>query len=280
MAKLSNLLDFVSGRLTLTSGTPITTADVTAATTVYFTPYKGGRIALYSTTSSSWVFRVFTEISISLALYTADKNYDIWAYDNAGTVTLESLVWTDDTTRATALTTQNGIYVKTGDATRRYLGTIRITGTIGQTEDSASKRYVWNYYNRCQRPLRFYSSASHNYSSATPRYWNNTSASRVELVIGVSEDAVLVMITARILSGGSNSLAYVYVTIDSPDTGIINEGVDVANSTLVTVQIGGATAPLLTQTTAGYHYFAAIEQSHVTGTTTFTLAHLSAKVLG
>lgn len=34
------------GRLTLTSGTPVTTSDVTAATTIYFTPYKGNRIAL------------------------------------------------------------------------------------------------------------------------------------------------------------------------------------------------------------------------------------------
>src|SRR5665213_2163919 len=35
------------GRLTLTSGVPVTTADVASATTVYFTPYKGNKIALF-----------------------------------------------------------------------------------------------------------------------------------------------------------------------------------------------------------------------------------------
>lgn len=41
-----------NGRLTLTTGTPITTSDVTASTSVYFTPYKGNRIALFN--GCSW----------------------------------------------------------------------------------------------------------------------------------------------------------------------------------------------------------------------------------
>jgi len=42
-------------RLTLTNGTPVTTADVTAATAVYVNPYAGDRIALYS--GSEWNVR-------------------------------------------------------------------------------------------------------------------------------------------------------------------------------------------------------------------------------
>ena len=141
-----------NGRLTLTSGTPVTTSDVTAATTLYYTPYNGNRISLYDGTST-WTTLTFNELSLALTNYTANSNYDIWAYNNSGTVALESTIWTNDTTRTTALVYQNGVLVKSGATTRRYLGTIRITGTTGQTEDSASKRFVWNINNRVKKQL-------------------------------------------------------------------------------------------------------------------------------
>ncbi len=48
--------------------------------------------------------------------------------DSSGTPTLEALVWTNDTTRATALVRQDGVWSKTGALTRRYLGTVRVDG--------------------------------------------------------------------------------------------------------------------------------------------------------
>lgn len=54
----------VNGRLTLTSGTPVTTTDVTGAQTVYFTPYKGNRITLYDGTRAQPV--TFSEQSIKM----------------------------------------------------------------------------------------------------------------------------------------------------------------------------------------------------------------------
>ena len=116
--------DICGGRLTLTSGTPVTTADVTGAGTLYYTPYVNGQIALYDG-SSTWTVYTFTERSLALTV-TSGKNYDVFAYNNSGTVTLElSAAWTNDTTRADALTTQNGVTVKSGATTRRWLGTIR-----------------------------------------------------------------------------------------------------------------------------------------------------------
>lgn len=41
------------GRLTLTTGAPVTTTDVLAAETVFYKPYKGNRVALYDG-SSKW----------------------------------------------------------------------------------------------------------------------------------------------------------------------------------------------------------------------------------
>src|SRR3972149_4877028 len=94
------------GRLTLTSGTPVTTADVTAATSIYFTPYIGDRIAIYDGTR--WRLYLFAELTLALGTLTAALPYDVFIYDNAGTLTLEALAWTNGTTRATALVRQKG----------------------------------------------------------------------------------------------------------------------------------------------------------------------------
>lgn len=178
------------GRLTPSSGTPITTSNVIGAGTIYFTPYKGDRIALYDGTR--WKLYTFTERSLALTVTDA-TNYDVFIYDNSGTLTLELTAWSDGTTRATALTTVNGIYCKSGVTTRRYLGTIRATGT-NTIEDSSNRRFVWNYYNRVNRRLyAIETTNSWTYSTATWRAANNTTTAgttRVEFVTGYAEDSI------------------------------------------------------------------------------------------
>ena len=74
------------GRLTLESGVAVSTTNQTAKTTVYFTPYIGTNISLYD--GSDWDIFTFGELSLSISGYTADTNYDIFVYDNSGTLTL------------------------------------------------------------------------------------------------------------------------------------------------------------------------------------------------
>lgn len=175
------------GRLTLTTGVAVTTSDVTAATTLYFTPYKGNLIGTYS--GSAWSVNSFTEQSISLAGLTANLPYDVFIVDS--TLALELVAWTNGTTRGTALTTQDGILVKTGATTRRYLGTICITGTTGQCEDSLLNRLVWNYYNRVERAISVIDTTDSWTSTATGwRAWNGSNSNRITLVVGMSEDPV------------------------------------------------------------------------------------------
>jgi hypothetical protein len=91
------------GRLTLTTGLPVTTADVTgaSATTLYYAPYGGcNQIDLFDGTT--WARNAFAQISIAVPA-TTSQMYDVFAYDNAGVVALELTAWTNDTTRATAL---------------------------------------------------------------------------------------------------------------------------------------------------------------------------------
>ena len=142
--------DMMNGfRLTLTAGTPV--EDVVGATSIYLTPCQHGRIALYNGTS--WDILTSNEVSIALGTLTSGKNYDVFAYNNAGVVTLEfSAAWSADTTRTDALTRVNGVYVKSADNTRRYLGTFRTTSTT-TTDNSSSKRFLWNYYNQVRRHL-------------------------------------------------------------------------------------------------------------------------------
>jgi hypothetical protein len=136
-----------NGRLTLLSGTPIPTADVTGSTNVYFTPYNGSTVCLYN--GSGWQAFSFTETTLALGTVTSGANYDVFLYNNSGTLTLESVIWTNDTTRATALATQDGVYCKSGTLTHLYLGTFRTTSTT-TTEDSEAQGFLFNAFN--QRP--------------------------------------------------------------------------------------------------------------------------------
>lgn len=191
----TSITKVAEGRLTLTSGTPVTTSDVTAATTIYYTPYKGNRLSLYNGTN--WVDSIFTQFSIAVPATTATM-YDIWAYLSGSTPTLELLSWTNDTTRATALTTQDGVYVKSGDATRRYLGSFRTTGVSGQTEDSLAKRWLYNYYNRtCKSVSAIDTTNSWTYSGASPgwRQANANTANQLDFIQGVVEDQVFAQVT-------------------------------------------------------------------------------------
>ncbi len=204
-------------RLTLTTGVPVTTTDVTGATTLYCTPYKGNRIALYD--GSAWNVRTSAQFSLALGTLTSGKPYDVFCYDNAGVPTLEFTVWTDDTTRATALAYQDGILVKSGTATRRYLGTFYTTSTT-TTEDSVANRYLWNYYNRIARAMRrLESTASWTYTTATWRQARASTSNQLNFVTGASEDCI----TARVCvsagnGGGANVDMGVAVGVDSTTT--------------------------------------------------------------
>lgn len=196
------------GRLTLTTALPVTVSDVTAATTIYFTPYKGNRVALFD--GAYWSMRTFAELSIAVPA-TTSQMYDVWLYDNAGVLTLELLAWTNDTTRATALVMQDGIYVKTGVTTRRYLGSCRTTAVSGQTEDSFAKRYVWNYTHRVMRGMRAVDTAdSWTYTLATFRQANANAANQLDFVIGVAEVEVMAHVMSSAASDqAANTVSFV-----------------------------------------------------------------------
>lgn len=201
------------GRLTLTTAVPVTTSDVTAAETVYFTPYKGNRLALYDGTN--WKLYYFTELSVDVP--DATQMNDVFVYDSAGVLTLEVVAWTNTTTRATALALQDGILIKSGTTTKRYLGSFyATTAGNGQTEDSVTKRYLWNYYNRVLRSMRVVEATdTWNYTTFTYQQANASAANQLDVVIGVSEDIVTAQANARVANTNVNVRAGVGIGIDS-----------------------------------------------------------------
>src|SRR5574341_1024316 len=177
----------VEGRLTLESGVPISTTDQVAQTTLYFTAYSGNRIALYDGTA--WNLYTFSQVSMPIPATAGNTNFDIFIYVNSGSLALEAVAWATNTIRATQLAVQDGVYVKSGAPTYRYLGTIRTTA-VGQSEDSRAKRFVWNYYNRVQRLLYRNDPTPSWGLTGTWRSMNNDPANQVEFVVGFSTEPV------------------------------------------------------------------------------------------
>lgn len=261
---LSRVQDF---RLTLTSGLPVTTADITAATTIYATPSgTGAQIALHN--GAAWNVRASAEFSIALGTLTANANYDIFCYDNASVPTLELNAWSSDTARATALAFQDGVRVKSGDSTRRYMGYFRTISTT-QTADSTAKRFLKNYYHKVEKQmLALESTDTWNYTLATIRQANASTANQLNFLTDLEDDSV----SAQVIAAARNSTAGVVIgaLIGLDSTTALAGGV-IANraQTLSSNDEVLLSASYRGNPGAGYHFLAWLEWSTATGTTTW-----------
>jgi hypothetical protein len=239
--------------LTLESGVPVSSSDQTAKTTVYFTPFLGNQVALFD--GNRWDRYTLTERNLALGTLTSGKNYDVFLYNNAGTLTLElSAAWASDTARTDAIAYQDGVYCKSGALTRRYVGTIRTTSTT-TTEDSLAKRFVYNGTVGAQMRRALASTLetanSWSYSTAAWRQANANAANQVEWVDGLGTCAVWAALFSSGLGLG--------IGVDSTT----------ANSALARSRGAGdcsAGAWWEGRPGLGYHYAAWIEYQGGTGT--------------
>jgi len=222
------------GRLTLTSGTPVTSADVTAVATLYYTPYKHNKVPLYD--GSAWtLYSISTELSQtasdttkSPAAVVAQANYDLFIWSDSGTLRLSrGPVWTANDARGSgAGTTElervdgrlvNKVSITNGPAAHRglYVGTVRSDDTATFT-DSKTKRFVWNMHNRLPRALRkAVGSATYTYTTATPRQVNADAANQVEVVRGQDEDPLSAELVGLFASSSAGNSAMVLIGLDS-----------------------------------------------------------------
>lgn len=248
------------GRLTLTTALSVTTSDVLAAGTLFYTPHIHNVISLYSGTA--WADFTFPELSIAVPAV-ANQMYDVFVFDNAGTRTLELLAWTNDTTRATALVRQDGHWVKTGALTRLYVGSFRTTTVVSQTEDSSVKRYVWNMFNRVDRDLRrVETTASWTYTTNTYRQANGAAANQVDIVVGIAEVRLnLTLLAGAFSTVGANDAA-VGIGEDSTTTVSPSSAGGAFLSPLTTLSQSPAVAVLGKYPAVGRHFYTWLEKSN------------------
>lgn len=254
-----------NGRLTTETGVPVSTSDRTSQTTLYFTPYQGNQIGLY--TAGVWGVIPFSETTLALGTLTSGKNYDVFGYSNAGTLTLEfSAAWSSDTTRTDAISLQDGIYVKTSDKSRRFLGTIRTTSTT-TTEDSLAKRFVWNAYNQQRRAMRVLESTdSWNYATATYRQANANTANQLDYVTGDASSLVEVNLRVNAYNpGGVAQDVQLGVGVDSTT---VNSAQIYGGSIFTTIGIP-QTASYVGSPGLGRHFLAWLEKGAGSGTDTW-----------
>lgn len=253
------------GRLTGSSTLPVTTADVTPST-LYYLPFVHSRVPLWDGTRWLAVEVADSGVSVALSGLTVSRPYDVFGYLSAGALALEYLAWTNDTTRATAVTIQDGRYCKSGDKTRLYLGTFYANAT-SSTVDSTSGRYLWNMYNRRPRTLRVTDSTDNwTYGTAAYRAFNNSTANRVHLVIGISEDVVEALAIANVILD----------TTESGNTGIGIDSTTVNSAQLITTNYENSTITISIAAFAhysgypgvGYHYIQQLEYARI-GTVRF-----------
>jgi len=202
-------------RLTLTSNVPVTPTDVVGGT-IYACPMTGNVISLYDATLAKWVKRTSAQFSLALGTLTSNLPHDVFCYSNAGVPTLEFTPWTNLVTRATALVRLDGVLVKSGAPTRRYLGTFRTNGTT-TTVDSDAFRYLWNYYNRVDRRILVLGlSSTWTYATNAWRQAQGATQNQFNCVIGVAEDITMAMVrTSALGSSGTYANCMVAMGLDS-----------------------------------------------------------------
>ena len=163
------------GRLTLTSGVAITTADVVGATNIFFTPVGGGVLPIWN--GSSFIPTAFAELGLALDATTTDvgfhqigRIFDVFVVNDSGVVRLGTgPAWSSDTARGAGAgtteldfskfgipTNKNAIALRYGAATANtinvpanqatYVGSFRAVAN-GQATDSKSQRLLFNAYN-------------------------------------------------------------------------------------------------------------------------------------
>lgn len=221
------------GYLTITSNTPVSTGDVTAAT-IYYTPDIGNYVPLYNGTN--YVNTVFTQLQLDLSVSQASNQiYDVCIFSDAGTVRAGfTPAWATATAgagargtgagtpelvrvlgfyvNANSMTVNNGASTYSVAAQRcTYVGSLHVNAAAGNVSvlkgfGQSRKIGIWNAFNR--KPLTLQAgdnTASWNYSTTTLRPSNNNTANSLTVFSGLADEPFEIDFIQQITnaSGGS-----------------------------------------------------------------------------
>lgn len=264
------------GRLSLISNNPINNSNISSGI-LYYTPYLGNKIGLYVPSISDWVDFSFSEVSLSLSGSTPSTIYDIFIYHNGNNIVLEKINWASNSTRNIPIILNNGIYVSSTNSSKRYIGSI-MTTTASTTEDSESRRLVWNYNNPIYKKIYAADSTLHTYTTQSYRPYRNstnTGTTKAEFINGLSNNTIFLSLHSDHFS--ESNFSSVALGVDSlvPNTDIIN-GIYVSfGSPHGHSNISTSTNSIYPS--IGYHYLQVLQYGSTVST--FNKAILSGSIL-
>lgn len=255
-----------------TNATPInitsTAHGLTAGTVITISGVLGNTAA-----NGTWVVSNTAANTFDILTLAAANSVGNGAYTSGGTwIKAEQ-----NTSRVTALATQNGVLVKTGALGRRYYGTIRINNNTGMVEDSVVRRFIYNYYNQVPRSFYVTQTSSHTYSTLSWRAWNNNRANKVEFIFGDTLQPFVGGLEADMTSSTTADSAWVAFGVNTYTTGTVPTFRNPLGSSIRSGAVGifGAGSFSL-----GYNFISLVEYGQATGTGTMQVATLMGTILG
>ena len=256
-----------------TSGVPVPTVEDSSITSIIVSPLQGARIGIYNTSSLVWEILTVSSTTIAVPTGTAGHIYDVFAYNNSGTLAFETTSWGGSSSRSSGLAYLNGVLVKSSDNSRRYIGSFRLDTTT-TTCDTLKKRFIWNYYNRVATELfSEETGASHTYSTATWREWNNSTSYRLEYIVGLVEDASTFSIYGGVSGTADPRIAYGINSASSPTPAVGLYAIGTTSSVAMSMSMRRGTSAVL-----GYNYVTALQYTG-SSTGTFDKLRLTGSIL-
>ncbi|MCU1324989.1 MAG: hypothetical protein JWN34_359 [Bryobacterales bacterium] len=281
------------GRLTLTSGTPVMSADATAQSSVYYTPYTGDRISIYD--GVRFVPFGFAELTMTLnsSNQTSGNIYDLFVFNNAGTVTIAAgPAWTGATSRGTGAGTtelqavnglwvnKNSIAVKNASSSytaaakqATYVGSIYCTANgqtgialypIATSGGTNNVLGVYNAYNRVRTAAVCRDgTASWTYATSTVRNANNSASNRISFLDGLQQSHITSSYQCALTGGAAAAIG---AALNDGGTGLDGISGTVSGTNQVSPLSVNNYPPQI-----GFHYIQAKEVAF-SGTFTFATA--------
>jgi len=252
---MTNTYSAPQGRLTLTSNTPVMSADVTGASSVYYAPYQGNIVPIYDGANmDSYTFGQLT-MALNTSNQTNGNIYDLFIFLNSSVVTIGAgPAWSSSTSRGTGTgTTQlqqtDGLWVNANTITltngsntyssipvgqATYVGSVYMTAN-GQTgmqfkpagaSGGASPSPTLGLYNAYNRVRTFSSSSDTtsewNYATATWRAANNSNNNRISFVDGLQQSPIDTSYTCAAETSSESIGALIGVCLNSTSATPVN----------------------------------------------------------
>ena len=112
------------GRLTVTG--PLDQGSPTPSDSLLWMPVNGNKVGLFD--GSKWSLHTLSSTTVASATglgLTINTNYDVFLYLNSNGLAFSLVAWASPTARAVPISLVDGVWVQTGDNTRRLLGVVR-----------------------------------------------------------------------------------------------------------------------------------------------------------